>query len=107
MTLLSQTFKRETGCGKIYITICHDNTPENIKKIIINLGKSGGCASAMTYAIAQCITLAIQHKCPTEEIIKNLKGITCHQQTDRSLSCSDAIAKTLENYLDNLNKEKE
>lgn len=101
--LSSQTISRLTGCGKIYITICpSEDNPQDLKNVIINLGKTGGCASAMTQAIAQCITLAIKHGCPISDLMIALKNITCHQQVDKSLSCPDAIAKVLENYLDEI-----
>jgi ribonucleoside-diphosphate reductase alpha chain len=99
----SQTPSRQVGCGKIYVTICpEENNPQILKKVIINLGKSGGCAAAMTQAMAQCITLAIKYGCPIQEIGEELKNITCHQQTEKSLSCPDAVAKIMENYIDEI-----
>lgn len=92
----------KTGCGHLYVTI---NEDENGKpfEVFTNIGKAGGCASSQAEAIGRLISLALRSNIETEEIVKQLKGISCHQpswyEDGRLLSCSDAIAKALEGYI--------
>jgi len=91
----------KTGCGNLYVTI---NEDENGKpfEIFTNIGKAGGCASSQAEAIGRLISLALRSNIAPEEIVQQLKGISCHQPSwnegGKVLSCSDAIAKALEKY---------
>ncbi len=91
----------KTGCGNLYVTI---NEDENGKpfEIFTNIGKAGGCASSQAEAIGRLISLALRSNVEPEEIVQQLKGISCHQPSwnegGKVLSCSDAIAKALEKY---------
>ena len=66
------------------------------------MGKAGGCAASQSEAIGRLVSLAFRSNIAPEEVIKQLKGISCHEPTWHSsgkiLSCSDAIAKALEQY---------
>jgi ribonucleoside-diphosphate reductase alpha chain len=92
----------KTGCGHLYVTI---NEDENGKpfEVFTTIGKAGGCASSQAEAIGRLISLSLRSNIEAEEIVKQLKGISCHQPTwqeeGRVLSCSDAIAKALESYI--------
>jgi ribonucleoside-diphosphate reductase alpha chain len=91
----------QTGCGNLYVTV---NEDENGKpfEVFTNIGKAGGCASSQAEAIGRLISLSLRSGIETDEIIKQLKGISCHQPSweegGKILSCSDAIAKALEKY---------
>lgn len=91
----------KTGCGNLYVTI---NEDENGKpfEVFTNIGKAGGCVSSQAEAIGRLISLALRSNVRPDEIITQLKGISCHQplwdEGGRVLSCSDAIAKALEKY---------
>ncbi|HMK56139.1 MAG TPA: vitamin B12-dependent ribonucleotide reductase [Dissulfurispiraceae bacterium] len=91
----------KTGCGKLYVTINEDENGRPFE-IFTNMGKAGGCASSQAEAIGRLISLALRSNIETDEIIKQLRGISCHQpswgEEGRILSCSDAIAKALESY---------
>jgi ribonucleoside-diphosphate reductase alpha chain len=91
----------KTGCGKLYVTINEDENGRPFE-VFTNMGKAGGCASSQAEAIGRLISLALRSDIETDEIVKQLKGISCHQpswhEEGRILSCSDAIAKALENY---------
>ncbi|HEX8948185.1 MAG TPA: TSCPD domain-containing protein, partial [Dissulfurispiraceae bacterium] len=67
-----------------------------------NIGKAGGCAASQAEAIGRLISLSLRSDIEPEEIVKQLKGISCHQPSwyegGRVLSCSDAIAKAIEKY---------
>ncbi|GAB4389343.1 MAG: vitamin B12-dependent ribonucleotide reductase [Thermodesulfovibrionales bacterium] len=90
-----------TGCGNIYITINEDEEG-NIFELFTSMGKAGGCASSQSEAIGRLISLALRSNIDPEEIVKQLKGVRCHQPSWQAggqiLSCSDAIAKALEKY---------
>ncbi len=91
----------KTGCGNLYVTI---NEDENGKpfEVFTNIGKAGGCASSQAEAIGRLISLSLRSNVEPEEIVQQLKGISCHQPSwnegGKVLSCSDAIAKSLERY---------
>ncbi|MFQ3573074.1 MAG: vitamin B12-dependent ribonucleotide reductase [Thermodesulfovibrionales bacterium] len=91
----------KTGCGNLYVTINEDENGRPFE-VFTNIGKAGGCASSQAEAIGRLISLALRSGVDSEEIVKQLKGISCHQPTwyegGRILSCSDAIAKALEKY---------
>ena len=91
----------KTGCGNLYVTI---NEDENGKpfEVFTNIGKAGGCAASQSEAIGRLISLSLRSNIEPEEIVQQLKGISCHQPSwnegGKVLSCSDAIAKALEKY---------
>lgn len=91
----------KTGCGNLYVTINEDDKGQ-LFELFTSMGKAGGCASSQSEAIGRLVSLAFRSNIEYEEVIKQLKGISCHQPswTDggRVLSCSDAIAKAIERY---------
>ncbi|MCX7792982.1 MAG: vitamin B12-dependent ribonucleotide reductase [Thermodesulfovibrionales bacterium] len=103
------TLRMETGCGNLYVTI---NADENgsLFEVFTHMGKAGGCAASQSEAIGRLVSLALRSNIAPEEIIKQLKGISCHQPAwhngGRILSCSDAIAKAIEKYRALIQKDK-
>jgi len=91
----------KTGCGNLYVTINEDDNGRPFE-VFTNIGKAGGCAASQAEAIGRLISLALRSNIEPEEIVKQLKGISCHQPSwyegGRVLSCSDAIARSLEKY---------
>ncbi|MDR2192655.1 MAG: vitamin B12-dependent ribonucleotide reductase [Endomicrobium sp.] len=98
------TFLMHTGCGKMYVTINEDE--QGACELFTQLGKSGGCTSSQSEAVARMISLALRSGVDQQDIINQLKGIRCPSPTlaegGAILSCADALAKALEAY----NKEK-
>lgn len=92
----------KTGCGHLYVTINEDESGKPFE-VFTTIGKAGGCASSQAEAIGRLISLSLRSNIEVEEIVKQLKGISCHQpawhESGRVLSCSDAIAKALESYM--------
>jgi len=92
----------KTGCGNLYVTITEDEHG-NIFELFTSMGKAGGCAGSQAEAIGRLVSLALRSNIEPEEIMKQLKGISCHEPSwaegGRILSCSDAIGKALEKYL--------
>jgi len=95
------TLRMITGCGNLYVTINEDERGA-LFEVFTHMGKAGGCAASQSEAIGRLVSLALRSNVEPEEIIKQLKGISCHQPAwhngGRILSCSDAIAKAIEKY---------
>lgn len=75
--LSGPTTKLETGCGKLYVTINMDEQNQPFE-VFTHMGKAGGCASSQAEAIGRLVSLALRGNIKAEEIVKQLKGITCH-----------------------------
>lgn len=92
----------KTGCGNLYVTISEDEKG-NIFELFTSMGKAGGCASSQAEAIGRLVSLALRSNIEPEEIVNQLKGVSCHQpawgEGGKIMSCSDAIAKALEKYM--------
>ncbi|HXX56426.1 MAG TPA: vitamin B12-dependent ribonucleotide reductase [Thermodesulfovibrionales bacterium] len=91
----------KTGCGNLYVTINEDEQG-HLFELFTSMGKAGGCASSQAEAIGRLVSLAFRSDIDPTEVIKQLKGISCHQPTwcdgGKILSCSDAIARAVEKY---------
>ncbi len=97
----------KTGCGNLYVTINEDDDG-HLFELFTSMGKAGGCAASQSEAIGRLVSLAFRSNIEPEEVIKQLKGISCHSPAwhdgGKILSCSDAIAKALEKYHSKGNK---
>jgi len=89
----------KTGCGKLYITVNEDELGPF--ELFAQMGKAGGCAASQAEALARLISLSFRSGVDPEEIVKQLRGISCHLPVwekggGKVLSCSDAIAKAID-----------
>ena len=96
------TEKIRLGCNRtMYVTINDDQ--EGLCEVFLRMGRSGGCTASQSEAIGRLISLALRSGIETKAIIKQLKGIRCPSPSwhngGSTLSCSDAVAKALERYL--------
>ncbi|MCS7202834.1 MAG: vitamin B12-dependent ribonucleotide reductase [Thermodesulfovibrio sp.] len=95
----------KTGCGNLYVTINRDEK-NKLFEVFTNIGKAGGCAASQAEAIGRLISLALRSGIEPQQIVKQLKGISCHSpvwsSNGKITSCSDAIAKAIEAELKNL-----
>ena len=92
----------KTGCGNLYVTINEDEKG-HLFELFTSMGKAGGCAASQSEAIGRLVSLAFRSNIEPDEVIRQLMGISCHSHVwvegGKITSCSDAIAKSLEKYL--------
>jgi len=90
-----------TGCGNIYVTVNEDEDGSPFE-LFTQIGKAGGCAASQTETIGRLVSLALRSGIDVEDVIKQLRNISCHQPIwdngGRILSCADAIGKALERH---------
>jgi len=100
--IYGSTRKIRTGCGNLYVTINEDEEG-NLFEIFNQIGKAGGCAASQSEAIGRLVSLAFRSGIEPENVIKQLKGISCHApvwyKEGKILSCADAVAKAIEWHL--------
>ncbi|MGQ9645130.1 MAG: vitamin B12-dependent ribonucleotide reductase [Thermodesulfobacteriota bacterium] len=96
------TRKIRTGCGNLYVTVNEDEDGK-LFEIFNQIGKAGGCAASQSEAIGRLVSLAFRSGVEPEDIIRQLKGISCHTPVwyheGKILSCADAVAKAIEWHL--------
>jgi ribonucleoside-diphosphate reductase alpha chain len=105
--ILGSTRKVRTGCGNLYVTVNEDGEG-NLFEIFNHIGKAGGCAASQSEAIGRLVSLALRSGIEPEDVVRQLKGISCHMpvwyQEGKILSCADAIAKAIEWHLQDKEK---
>ncbi len=96
------TEKVVLGCGRtLYVTINTDQV--GLCEVFLQMGKGGGCTAAHSEAVGRLVSLAMRSGIETSSVIRQLKGIRCPSPSwhngNPTLSCPDAIAKSLERFL--------
>jgi ribonucleoside-diphosphate reductase alpha chain len=92
------TERVRTGHGNMYVTINFDDERSPFE-VFTTLGKAGGCDSAQLEAISRLVSLALRSGIDIEDVIRQLKGITCCPAWDNGTlvrSAPDAVALALE-----------
>ena len=104
------TWKIRTGCGNIYVTVNEDEDGR-LFEIFNQIGKAGGCAASQSEALGRLVSLAFRSNIEPDDIIRQLKGISCHMpvwhQNGKVLSCSDAVAKAIEWHIQKMKTQRE
>lgn len=101
VSLKGWTYRMQTGCGPLYVTINEDD--EGLFELFTTMGKAGGCAASQSEAIGRMVSLAWRSGVQPEQVIKQLMDISCHSPSgfgaDKILSCADAVAKAIRNHM--------
>ena len=105
-TYPSETFKKQVGCGSIYITIVYDkDDPTKIIQCLLDGSTKNILCLASNIALADMTTFALRHiRYPSEykAILKNLQGNKCSNYVPNeghNLSCADVFGKILSTIL--------
>jgi ribonucleoside-diphosphate reductase alpha chain len=108
MFLQGRTYRMETGCGPLYVTINEDK--EGLFELFTTMGKAGGCAASQSEAIGRMVSLAWRSGVQPEQVIKQLMDISCHSPAGfgatKILSCADAVAQAVRTHIASSNGEK-
>ncbi len=100
MSLKGWTYRMQTGCGPLYVTINQDE--EGLFELFTTMGKAGGCAASQSEAIGRMVSLAWRSGVQPKQVIKQLLDISCHSPSgfgdNKILSCADAVAKAIRNH---------
>jgi len=93
------TERVRTGHGNMFITVnFRDGQPF---EMFSNLGKAGGCDSAQQGAISRLVSLALRSGIDPEQVVDQLRGITCCPAWDDGIlvrSAPDAVALVLSRH---------
>ena len=103
-TTHGNTYCKKCACGTLYITLNRDDEG-NVVESFIHTSKGGIC-QANTSAVNRLVSLCMRSGVKTDEIIDQLKGITCGACTKAvsngikldGISCPDILARTLTEF---------
>jgi ribonucleoside-diphosphate reductase alpha chain len=94
--LFGATYKVQSGCGKLYVTINERNGKPY--EVFIQSGGSGGC-EAGNQALGRTISLALRNGGDIHNIIKQLCKVKCpaalRNIRSEGKSCSDIVGKLI------------
>ena len=101
MALKGWTYRMQTGCGPLYVTINEDEN--GLFELFTTMGKAGGCAASQSEAIGRMVSLAWRSGIHVHSVVKQLADISCHSQSgfgeNRIRSCADAVAKAIQQHM--------
>lgn len=101
------TFCKKCACGTLYITTNNDQNG-NLVEIFTHTSKGGICQANLN-AETRMASLALRAGVKVDEVVDQLKGITCPACTTvkarggslDGISCPDIIAKTILEFVEN------
>jgi ribonucleoside-diphosphate reductase alpha chain len=107
VTLKGWTYRMQTGCGPLYVTINEDDG--GLFELFTTMGKAGGCAASQSEAIGRMVSLAWRSGVQPDEVVKQLRDISCHSHAGfgptKILSCADAVAKAIRDHMASSDRE--
>jgi ribonucleoside-diphosphate reductase alpha chain len=99
------TERVRTGHGNMYVTVNVD--PDGLPfEVFGTMGKAGGCDAALLEAVSRLVSLALRAGIETDEVTRQLRGITCCPAWDDGVlvgSGPDAVALVLDNIMNGIN----
>lgn len=109
-----KTYRKNTGCGNIYIIVGYYNDPEKhgkIELILINGDKENRCGNSFFNTCADDLTFMIKRIRNHHEAIAICKNYRFHRcnnikpSEDHVVSCVDAIGQVIQTELNVTDKE--
>lgn len=106
-----KTYCKKTACGTLYITVnCNDNN--EVVETFVHTSKGGICQSNIN-AINRMVSLNLRSGVKVEEVIDQLRGITCPACTRvmaqgtklDGISCPDIISRTIKEFANTIEDE--
>jgi ribonucleoside-diphosphate reductase alpha chain len=100
-TVSGVTERVRTGHGNTYVTVNFDEDGRPFE-VFTTLGKAGSCDSAQLEAISRLVSLVLRSGIDPNEVLKDLRGITCCPAWDGGTlvrSAPDAVALVLGRHL--------
>lgn len=87
--------------ANLYITVNRDAS-DQVREIFVNRGKADPCYQAWEEAVARLISLCLRANISLDNVVRQLRGITCHPVANGKdgfyLSEPDALAQVLTTY---------
>lgn len=96
------TYGIKVGCGKLYVTICHDEK-KRFKRLFIPRNSKFYCPLTTRDAISKLATY--QGKRSLKQLVKDLKGDKWGHHCDKytvlaeASSCFDAVSQSLDRWM--------
>ncbi len=90
------TFVERTCCGKIFVTVCHDDEG-NIANAFVRFGKAGTCGAAVMDGLFAILRDALAAGIEPEKVVHSLAGIGCHAGEN---TCMDAVARAFKKAIE-------
>ena len=101
VTTTGVTERVRSGHGNMYVTINFDEQGRPFE-VFTTLGKAGGCDSAQLEAISRLVSLALRSGIDPNQVLEDLRGITCCPAWDGGTlvrSAPDGVALALSRHL--------
>ena len=96
------TDRARTGHGNLFVTVNFDDEGRPFE-LFTTLGKAGGCDSAYLEAISRLASLALRSGIDPNQVVEQLRGITCDPIWDEGTlvrSAPDAVSLVLNKHLE-------
>jgi len=95
-TLFGATYKKQSGCGKLYVTVNEQNSKPY--EVIVQTAGVGGCA-ANSEALGRAISVGLRNGVSASEYIKQMSRVVCPKCKNGKKvdgkSCADIVGRCL------------
>jgi hypothetical protein len=85
------TYRMDTNCGKIYVTITTDEAGRPLE-LFVRFGKAGHCGAAIFDGMTKIVSYALRSGMDPGDAVRAFSGIIC---THGRRTCLNAVAEAL------------
>jgi hypothetical protein len=89
------TYKMDTHCGKIYVTITVDEACRPLE-LFVRFGKAGHCGAAIFDGMTKIVSYALRSGMDPGDAVKAFSGIIC---THGRETCLNAVAEAIQEII--------